>query len=161
MEFSECFKFVSEEVFKAFPKEGMWVPFSDPNVKELPEVAREHTILAMLGVTSRTQRTRELLSAHNMVSAWRGSTPIKVEVGVFKKVKFIGFGCSTGPKEYCNTVAKRSTFNRAYDKATRLIEVMLHLSVVRGRGGLFTGLFTSSKIAPLARRLQLVYNLGF
>jgi len=29
MEFSECFKFVSEEVVKALPEEGMWVPFSD------------------------------------------------------------------------------------------------------------------------------------
>ena len=121
MEFSECFKFVSEEVVKAFPEEGMWVPFSDPNVGEIPEVAREHTILAMLGVTSRTPRTRELKSAYDMVSAWRGLTPIEVEVGVFKKVKFIGFGCSTTPKDYYTNVAKRVTFNRAYEKATRLI----------------------------------------
>ena len=132
MEFSKCFKFVSEVVDKAFPEEGLWVPFSDPNVKEIPTVARKHTILAMLGVTSCTPPTRLLLSAYNMVSAWEGLTDIKVEVGVFKKVKFIGFGCSTDPKEYYNTVAKRSTFNRAYDKATRLIEVMLHLSVVEG-----------------------------
>ena len=121
MEFSKCFKFVAEEVDKAFPEEGLWVPFSDPNVGEIPEVAREHTILAMLGVTSRTPRTRELKSAYDMVSAWEGLTDIKVEATLWKDVKFIGFGCSTTPKVYYDSVATRVTFNRAYEKATRLI----------------------------------------
>jgi len=84
-------------------------------------VARKHTILAMLGVTSHTPRTRTNLSAHNMVSAWNALTPIKVQVGEWREVKFIGFGCSRGPKDYYNTVAKTSTFNRAYGNATRLI----------------------------------------
>ena len=97
------------------------MPFSNPNVEEIPEVAREHTILSMLGVTSHTPRTHELLSAHNMVSAWNGLTTTKVQVGEWREVKFIGFGCSKGPKEYYNSVAKTSTFNRAYENATRLI----------------------------------------
>tara|TARA_B110000305_G_scaffold204510_1_gene234102 strand:+ start:125 stop:694 length:570 start_codon:yes stop_codon:yes gene_type:complete len=96
------------------------VPFSNPNVEEIPEVAREHTILSMLGVTSHTPRTHELLSAHNMVSAWNGLTT-KVQVGEWRKVKFIGCGCSQGPKDYFNTVAKMSTFDRAYENATILI----------------------------------------
>lgn len=121
MEFHDCFRLASEEAFKAFPKDGLMVPFSDSNVKEIPEVARKHTILAMLGVTSHTPRTRDLLSAHNMVSAFCGLTPIKVEVGEWREVKFIGFGCSKGPKEYYNSVAKTSTFNRAYENATRLV----------------------------------------
>ena len=96
------------------------MPFSNPNVEEIPEVAREHTILSMLGVTSHTPRTHELLSAHNMVSAWNGLTT-KVQVGEWRKVKFIGCGCSQGPKDYFNTVAKMSTFDRAYENATILI----------------------------------------
>jgi len=56
-----------------------------------------------------------------MVSAWNGLTTTKVQVGEWRKVKFIGFGCSKGPKDYYNTVAKTSTFNRAYENATRLV----------------------------------------
>ena len=82
MEFHDYFRLASKEVVNAFPKDGLWVPFSDSNVKEIPEVARKHTILAMIGVTSRTPRTRDLLSAHNMVSAWNGLTTTKVQVGV-------------------------------------------------------------------------------
>ena len=76
------------------------MPFSDSNVKEIPEVARKHTILAMLGVTSRTPRTRTMSSAYNMVSDWKALTTTKVEAGEWKDVKFIGFGCSKGPKDY-------------------------------------------------------------
>jgi len=56
-----------------------------------------------------------------MVSVWGGLTDIKVEATLWKDVKFIGFGCSTTPKVYYDSVATRVTFNRAYEKATRLI----------------------------------------
>jgi len=63
-------------LLRRFPKDGLWVPFSNFIIKEIPEVARKHIILAMLGVTSHTPRTRTMLSAHNMVSAWNALTPI-------------------------------------------------------------------------------------